>query len=112
MNFEEKICEWVETDNTIRAMNEKLRNERSKRNTLGENILNYAVENNIQDSIVQITDGKLKFQNAKTTPPLTYKYVRECLEKCLNEETAVQLINYMKENREIKYSPEVKRYYN
>ena len=112
MNFEEHICEWVLTDNKIRKMNEEMREERAKRNTLGETILSYATENNLENSVVQITDGKLKFQNSKSTSPLTYKYVAECLEHCLDENSAKQIINYMKKNREVRYSSEVKRYYN
>ena len=38
MNFEEHICEWVLTDNKIRKMNEEMREERAKRNTLGASI--------------------------------------------------------------------------
>ena len=85
MSFEEHIREWVATDNIIKKMNEQIREERTKRNTLGETILSYATENSLENSIVQITDGKLKFQNSKSTAPLTYKYVIECLEHCLDE---------------------------
>ena len=112
MSFEEHIREWVATDNIIKKMNEQIRGERAKRNTLGETILSYATENSLENSIVQITDGKLKFQNSKSTAPLTYKYVIECLEHCLDENSAKQIINYMKKNREVRYSSEVKRYYN
>jgi hypothetical protein len=112
MSFEEQICNWVATDNRIKKLNEQIREERAKRNALGENILSIATESNLQNSIIQITDGKLKFQNTRTTAPLTYKFIKECLESCLEENIAKQIIQYMKEKREIRYSQEVKRYYN
>lgn len=112
MSFEEQICEWVSTDNKIKKLNEQIREERSKRNALGENILSIATESNLQNSIIQITDGKLKFQNTRSTAPLTYKFIKECLTSCLEEDAAAQIMQFIKEKREIRYSQEVKRYYN
>ena len=31
--------------------------------------------NNLHNAVIQIDDGKLKFQNMKSTPPLTFKFI-------------------------------------
>jgi hypothetical protein len=112
MSFEEQIREWVTTDNKIKLLNDQIREQRAKRNALGENILSVATESNLQNSVIQITDGKLKFQNTKSNAPLTYKFLNECLESCLDEISAKQIIEFIKQKREVRYSQEVKRYYN
>jgi len=113
MSFEDKICEWVATDNKIRKYNEALKQERAKRTYLAENIISYAEVNNLSQSVIQITDGKLKFQNVRSTAPLTLRFVTECLTECLgNEESVKQIMSYIKTKREIRHSHEVKRYYN
>lgn len=113
MSFEEKICEWVTVDNTIKKYNELLKQERAKRTYLADNIIAYAEVNNLQHSVIQITDGKLKFQNTRITSPLTFKFIQECLKECLgNEESVKQIMTYIKTKRDIRYSQEVKRYYN
>jgi hypothetical protein len=112
MSFEEKIVEWVSTDNKIKKYNEVVKAERLKRTQLGEEILSIAETNNLQNSVIEITDGKLKFQNTRIAAPLTYKFIGECLTECLNKESSDKIIKFMKQKREIKYSQEVKRYYN
>ena len=112
MSFEEKICEWVATDNKIRKYNEALKQERAKRTYLAENIISYAEVHNLHHSVIQITDGKLKFQNVRNTAPLTLRFLTECLTECLgNEESVKQIMNYIKTKREVHYRQEVKRYY-
>lgn len=112
MSFEEQICEWVSTDNNIKLLNEQIKEQRAKRNALGESILTVATESNLENSVIQITDGKLKFQNTRSTAPLTYRFLKECLEDCLDEKDVPKIMEYIKEKREVRYSQEVKRYYN
>ena len=40
------------------------------------------------------------------------KFIKECLASCLEENAADQIMQFIKEKREIRYSQEVKRYYN
>ena len=63
MNFESQIQQWVSIDNQIKQLNEKTKELREKKNTLEQNITSYASSNNLSSSTIQISDGKLKFQN-------------------------------------------------
>jgi|TARA_B110000881_G_C18301880_1_gene377433 hypothetical protein len=113
MSFENNIKEWVSIDNKIKQYNEILRTERGNRSILANNILTYAGENNLQHNVIQISDGKLKFNNLRVSAPLTYKFINTCLSDCISDEESVkQIMNYIKEKRNIKYTTEVKRYYN
>ena len=112
MSFEDKIKEWVATDNRIKnnaVERKKLRNHRTE---LTHTILDYVTAHDMTHNTIQISDGLIKFQNVKMTPPLTFKFITQCLKDCMeNEEQVNQLVNYIKEKREIRYIPEVKRTY-
>jgi len=112
MNFEENIKEWVQIDNQIKQYNTHIKALRQKKNNLSDNIIAHAVDNNMAHSTIKITDGSLKFQNVKVTSPLTFKFITECLNDCIDDEEHVKvLINYIKKKREVKYVPEMKRTY-
>lgn len=113
MSFENQIQQWVSTDNEIKTLNEKIRIVRDKRNSLSENIINYANDNNIMHSVIQISDGKLKFTNTKTQEPLTFKYLEKTLAEIIKNETQLKLImEHLKNKRCTKVVPEIKRYSN
>lgn len=111
--FEQDVQEWVELDNQLKAYNEQIRQLRQKRTTLSENITSYIETNGLSNATVNISDGRLRFMNVKTPTPLTYKFVEQCLGEIISDEERVkQIINYIKEKREYKYSSEIKRSYN
>ena len=112
MSFEEAIQNWVAIDNEIKERTVKLRNLRSERSQCQENILDHVTTNNMAHKTVQISDGNLRFQNCKVTAPLTFKFITQCLNDCISDEGQVkQLVNYIKQQRAVKYVPEVKRSY-
>ena len=112
MSFEESIQNWVTTDNKIRSLNEQLKALREERNNANETIMAYVETNKLANATVKISDGKLRFTSARQTAPLTLKYLNECLTKCIQNEEQVGLImKYIKESRNVKYMPDIKRSY-
>lgn len=112
-NFTDQIKEWVQIDNKVKTLNEELKQLRGTRNELTSNIFEYATDNNLEHAVIQISDGKLKFQNTRIPQALTLKFVKECLEECLGNNVDVnQIIDYIKEKREVKYTNDIKRFYN
>ena len=111
MSFEEDIQDWVTIDNRLKLLNEEVKQLRSRRSELSNTILNYVETHALARVTVKISDGKIKFINTKVTSPLTYKFIYECLAKCLNEKKAEQLIHYIKSQRISNYNPDIKRYY-
>lgn len=111
MNFENEIKKWVSVDNEIKNLNEKTKLLRDTRNKLSESIINYANEKKISNSMIKITDGKLKFTNTKVTEPLTFKYIEQTLAQIImNESQLKYIIEHLKNKRTSKVIPEIKRY--
>ena len=111
MSFEDRIKEWVSLDNQAKILNEKLREIRDKKNSLGENITSYVEQNKLNNAVVQISDGKLKFTKTKLTSPLTFKYLEKSLGEVIKNESQVkQILEYLKTKREYKFVPEIKRF--
>jgi hypothetical protein len=113
MSFEENIKKWVSLDNQLKTINEKVKQLRDDKNSTEEFIMNYVEHNEIKNATINISDGKLRFTTTKQTPPLTLKYVEECLMKCIGNEAQVnQVMKVIKDSREVKYSSDIKRYTN
>tara|TARA_B100000900_G_C20480524_1_gene675235 strand:- start:719 stop:1072 length:354 start_codon:yes stop_codon:yes gene_type:complete len=112
-NFQQNIISWVKLDNKITTLRNEMRELRSEKNALTEEIYTIAEQNNYDRSTIEISDGKLRFQQVKQTNPLTFKFLEKCLHECLdNEETVTSIIKYIKSKRESKYSYEIRRTYN
>ena len=115
MNFENQIQHWVTVDNEIRNLNEKIKTLRDTRTKLSENIINYANDKKIANanSVIQISDGKLKFVNTKIPEALTFKYLEKSLAEIINNPAQLKLIvEHLKNNRTNKTVQEIKRYSN
>lgn len=111
--FENTIQQWVKLDNKLKLINEQTKELREKRNILEKNITSYAKNNNLSNSTIQISNEKLKFINTKIPEPLTFKYLERSLSEIIKNENQVKLIiEHIKQKREIKIIPEIKRFYN
>ena len=113
MNFENQIQQWVVIDNQLKILNEKTKDLREKRNALTSNITNYAYNNGLSNKSIQISDGKIKISNSKIAEPLTFKYIEKTLGEVIKNETHVKMImEHLKQKRESKIVPEIKRFSN
>ena len=113
MNFENQIKQWVQLDNQLKELNQQTRDLREKRNSLEKTITTYAASNNLSSSTIQISDGKLKFSNARVPEPLTFKYLEKTLSEIIKNENQVKLIiEHIKQKREVRIVPEIKRFSN
>lgn len=112
-DFEENIKEWVNIDNQIKAMNDNIKSLRAKRGDTLETILQHVETNKLNNATINITDGKLKFGICRQTAPLTIKHVETCLKQCISSDEQVEkIIEYIKQTRNVKSFPEMKRSYN
>tara|TARA_Y100000768_G_scaffold378276_1_gene352504 strand:- start:1162 stop:1509 length:348 start_codon:yes stop_codon:yes gene_type:complete len=110
--FQNNIKEWVVIDNNIRSVTDELKSLKSKRSQYCEDILKFVEEQNLNSTTIQINDGSLKFAKVKQTSNLTLSYVRECLEKCISDQEAINTImEVIKNSRESKFLSEIKRNY-
>ena len=113
MSFEQHIQQWVSVDNQMKQLTDKMKELRDKKNTLNDVIFNHVDNANLANTLVQISDGKIKFIKTKDTQQLTFKYLEICLGEIIkNEDQVNKIVEYVKNKREIKYVPEIKRFYN
>ena len=112
MNFEQQIQQWVSIDNQLKSFTEKVKELRDKKNVISEQINQHIEKQELSNASIKINDGQLKFVKIKETQPLTFKYLETCLSEIIkNEDQVKKIIEYIKNKREIKYIPEIKRYY-
>ena len=112
MSFEQQLQQWVAIDNQMKVLSDRMKELRDKKNTLGQNINTHVETSNLANSSVQLSDGQLRFVNIKETQPLTFKYLETCLREIIkNEEQVTKIVDYIKNKREVKYVPEIKRMY-
>jgi hypothetical protein len=113
MSFEENIKKWVALDNQLKNLADQTKKLREDKNSAEDMILSYVETQGLKNATVNITNGKLRFTETKQTAPLTLKYVEDCLGKCIGNATQVgQIMQVIKDSREIKYSADIKRYAN
>ena len=111
--LESKIKRWVELDNKIKESTEEVRDVRTEKAVINDEILEIIEEKQLGKATVNITDGKLKFISAKHTAPLTLTYIEKCLSELItNGKQVEQIMTYIKKNRETKTTMEIKRVYN
>jgi hypothetical protein len=112
-NLEKSIQSWVELDNELKQLNDTVKELRTRKNDVEDKIMGYVENNEMNNSVVNISDGKLKFCETKQTSPLTLGFLEKCLSEVIaNQSQVKQIMEYIKSKRETKVVPEIKRYYN
>jgi uncharacterized protein YllA (UPF0747 family) len=109
-NFINNVKKWVIIDTQIKHINDKLKQLRDEKYNATQNINNYMSNNTINDKRIEISDGYLKCYEKHDYSPLTFSYIEECLKKIIqNEEQVEYIIKYLKDNREVKSSIDIRR---
>jgi hypothetical protein len=110
--FVENVKKWVLCDQQLKLIKDKSDNIRDIKHALGSAICTYMDENNLSQNEIEITNGKLKIYEKKEYSPLTFSYIEQSLAKIIQDKSHVQyIIQYLKENREIKTSTDLKSIY-
>ena len=106
------IKQWVTIDSQLKIVNEKTKKMREMKSDLTKNICDYAWNNNLKNNKVDISDGALTFYEKKEYSPLTYTYVEKWLGELINDKKQVEyIIQYIKNNREITNTYDIRRNY-
>ena len=105
----EQVKNWVILDQKIQMINEKTKQIRELKSTITTDICDYIKRNNITSNI-GISNGELRIYDKKDYKPLTFTYVEKCLNEIIKDKTHVEyIIKYLKDNREITVSQDIKR---
>jgi hypothetical protein len=110
--FIENIQKWVMIDSQIKLINEKVKKARETKGQLLDEINTYVSENKIENTKIEISDGELRFYEKKEYQPITFGYLENSLGKIISDKKQVDfIINYLRENREITMSKDIRRNY-
>lgn len=110
MSFESKIQQWVSVDNQMRLLNDKMKELRETKQRLTVDLTDYAEKKDIYRSTIQISDGRLRFATTNVASPLSFALLKKSLGEIIkNEEQVNQIVEYVKQKREIKVVKELKR---
>jgi hypothetical protein len=111
MSFESDIQKWVVLDNQIKIHADKIKQLREEKNALSADLMNQADSNGHKNSVIKISDGRLRFIDTRITEPLTFRYIDNALNTLIpNPETREQIILCLKNSRTHKVVSELKRY--
>ena len=111
--FDKQIQKWVEIDNKIKKINAELKTLREGKNDIETSIMEIVNNKKLLNTSLALPDGRLRFVETKTTNPISLTFIEKCLNELIPNKSQVQhILKYMKDKREIKTNPEIKRYYN
>jgi hypothetical protein len=112
IQFIENVQKWVLLDNQLKIVNEKTKKMREMKHTLSEDICKYMNENNLKNKKIGITNGELRMMEKKDYSPLSYGYIEQKLGEIISDKSHVEyIIQYLKDNREITVSQEIRSTY-
>jgi hypothetical protein len=108
--FVENVQKWLLYEQQLKLVSDKAKQIRESKNTTAESICQYMQTHGLSQNKIKITDGELKLCEKKEYSPLTFGYVEECLAKIIPEKESVEFImDYLKQNREIKITHEIRK---
>jgi len=108
--FVENVQKWALYDRQLKLIAEKTKLIRDAKHDASKQIIDYMDTNKLLHNKIELSDGELKIVEKKDYSPLTFSYIEESLAKIIPEKSHVEyILNYLKTNREIKVTREIKR---
>lgn len=114
LSLEQRIQRWVQLDNELKQLNERMRELRESRNAMESSILTHVAEQNLSHATVRIKDGTLRFAfNVRQPPALTLSFLNEALAECCPPQQAASIMQHVRAKRDAaaKLVPEIRRNY-
>lgn len=110
MNYNTAIQKWVEYDNKIKEFNDKIKPIREYKKKLEEKIIDYSNHNQLQEHVIQISDGTITFKKQSNLVPLTIKFIEKCLHEIIpSDESVKKIVEYISSQRQSNEKLNIKR---
>lgn len=111
-DFVEDIKKWVDYDNRIDAYNSKIKSLKDEKLTLTNKITTHMEANKMNNTIINITGGKIKLTEQSISTPLSYKFLEDSLNKYFNQDPdkVGDIIDFLKQNRSTRKNVVLKRF--
>ena len=110
--FVENVKRWVLLDTYLKKIQEKTKELRNEKNELVETICQYLETHGLASKKINIPDGDIRCFEKKEYASLSFGYLEECLGKLMEDKSQIDfVIDYLKQNRKITTSMELRRTY-
>lgn len=110
--FSDMIRKWTAADTQIRNLNNQLRDLRSTRDSLTTGVCDYMKTKGLDKRKIEISDSTLSYYEKTETSSLSYSYLEKRLAEIIPDKDQVeQIITYLKDKRETKKVPDLRRVY-
>ena len=114
--FKNKLSEWIEIDDKIDELNSRLKDLREVRNQRLDELILFAKKNNLDKYTLDIGNNqKIKFSNTTSSKPISFKFLKECLEEFFFkldfvEDYTSSIIEFIKDRQEKNEKMTIKRF--
>jgi hypothetical protein len=110
--FSDMIRKWTAADTQIHNLNNQLRDLRSSRDSITTEVCNYMKTKGLDKRKIEISDSTLSYYEKTETSSLSYSYLEKRLGEIIPDKDQVeQIITYLKDKRETKKVPDLRRVY-
>lgn len=110
--FSDMIRKWTAADTQIRNLNNQLRDLRLSRDQLTTGVCDYMKTKGLDKRKIEISDSTLSYYEKTETSSLSYTYLEKRLGEIIPDKDQVeQIITYLKDKRETKKVPDLRRVY-
>jgi hypothetical protein len=106
--FIQDVKQWALIETQLKIVNEKTRKMRDMKHELSEKICEYM--SSTSNEKIKLSDGEIRLYEKKEYSPLTFGYIEKTLANIIQDKQELEyLVEYLKENREITTSAEIRR---
>ena len=107
--FQSSIKRWNTIEAEISALNLKMKNLKEKRQKEEETLIPYLQENDLTKVAINLDDSRILCKQEKVFSSLSFRFLHECLTTLINEDTADDLCEKIKDMRTVRVSTVLKR---
>ena len=113
--FVKNIQKWVAIDTQLHELNEKTKKLREMKKEINASIHSHVSENHMEKTIINISDGELRFCEKKEYGTLTLGYIEKCLHDSLirhdiaTEQNIANIMARIRQQRGIKVVKDITR---
>jgi hypothetical protein len=108
--FIQAVKKWVAFDNQLHILNVRIKEIRETRNTITQQIHQYAEDKNLDYPSIEISDGELILCEKREYSSLSFSYIERCLSKLIQEPAHIErILNALRENRKCYLIPDIRR---
>ena len=114
-DFVKNIQKWVAIDTQLHELNEKTKKLREMKKEINASIHSHVSENHMEKTIINISDGELRFCEKKEYGTLTLGYIEKCLQDSLirhdiaTEQNIANIMARIRQQRGIKVVKDITR---